>query len=201
MAFLRQAGRLKTLPRQGWVDREIPAPESVADHLYRTALMAWVLGEQAGLDTNRLLKLVLIHDLPEALAGDATPYDPLVEQGMERSAAALRWRELLDQDAIEDAKLKKDQRETDALLELSALLPATLNAELRELWADYVERRSPEAQFAAQVDKLEAFLQAIEYEAAGHAADLENFFQNADVELTHPLLRELLATLQSDAQG
>lgn len=201
LTFLSHAGRLKALPRQGWLDRGILAPESVADHLYRTALMAWLLGELAGLDTTRLLKLVLIHDLPEALAGDATPYEPLVEQGMERSAAALRWRELLDPAALEHAKHQKDQRETSALIELAALLPRPLSQELGELWADYVERRSPEAQFAAQVDKLEAFLQAIEYQTAGHTADLENFLQNAETELRHPLLRQLLTALQSSSQG
>src|SRR5437588_7151447 len=135
--FLKHAGRLKSLPRQGWLDRGIEHPESVADHLYRGTLMAWLLGEQAGLDTTKLLKLVLIHDLPEALVGDAAPYDPLVEQGMDRSAAATRWRSLLDRGALEHAKRQKDQRETDALFELSALLPGELTAELRELWTDY----------------------------------------------------------------
>ena len=41
--FLQQANKLKILKRAGWVKLNIENPESVADHTYRTAMMAIVL--------------------------------------------------------------------------------------------------------------------------------------------------------------
>ena len=113
LELLRAVGRLKALPRQGWVDRGIPSPESVADHTYRSAMMAWLLGGAAGLDTNRLVKLALLHDLPEVEAGDATPYGKILAQGVELEEAVRRWRELLSPEerlAHREAKRESEAR-------------------------------------------------------------------------------------------
>jgi putative hydrolases of HD superfamily len=70
------AGRLKQLKRQGWVDRGVEQPESVADHSYRLALMTMVIASRdPEIDASRAVRLALVHDLPEALAGDITPFD------------------------------------------------------------------------------------------------------------------------------
>ena len=42
--FLRKAGKLKATKRTGWIIEGITSPESVAEHSFRTALMALVLG-------------------------------------------------------------------------------------------------------------------------------------------------------------
>src|SRR5215210_3864360 len=77
--FLHRVGRLKTLRRTGWLHCGVPdaETESVADHAFRTTLLAWLAaGQVPGLDREKVLKLALVHDLAEALAGDPTPYDP-----------------------------------------------------------------------------------------------------------------------------
>ena len=73
--FFREAGKLKTLVRAGWTRKGVPAPESVAEHSFRMVLMAMVLGDRQDLDTLKLVKMCLIHDLPEVIAGDITPHD------------------------------------------------------------------------------------------------------------------------------
>ncbi|HZT09360.1 MAG TPA: HD domain-containing protein [Chloroflexota bacterium] len=196
LEFLRAVGVLKTIPRQGWVDRRIPDPESVADHTYRSAMMAWALGQAAGLDTARLVKIVLVHDLPEAEAGDATPYVGIVETGVRVEDAVARWRDLLSPEERAEAKMRKHALEADGLARICASLPGSLGDELLDLWAEYSERRTPEARFAAEIDKLEALLQAIEYRDAGHPADVENFLLSARESVQHPLLVELLAELE-----
>jgi putative hydrolase of HD superfamily len=196
LEFLRSVGHLKTLPRQGWVDRGVPAPESVADHSYRMAMMAWMLGWEAGLDTDRLVKLVLVHDLPEAEVGDATPYAQILARGIGLSEAVPRWRELLSAEELAAAKRDKHRVEAEGLQQLAASLPARVRAELTELWMDYAQRRTPEACFVAEIDKLEALLQAIEYRDAGYEADVENFLLSARQEIQHPVLLALLAELQ-----
>src|SRR4051794_15354555 len=75
-AIVEAIGRLKEIPRTGWLDRGILAEEteSVADHSYGVALLAWLLAPDA-LDRGRVVELALIHDLAEAVVGDVTPYD------------------------------------------------------------------------------------------------------------------------------
>jgi putative hydrolases of HD superfamily len=195
--FLRTVGLLKTLPRQGWVDRGITDPESVAEHSFRGAWMAWTLGQDAGLNTDRLVKMMLVHDLPEAEVGDATPYAGIVAMGVDLQEALPRWRELVSPHDLAAAKHQKHLLEAEGLRQLSGGLVDPLQEELRELWEDYAERRSPEARFAAEIDKLEALLQAIEYREHGQAADVENFLRTADEFVEHPVLRRLLEELRT----
>lgn len=64
--------RLKRLPRTGWLDFHLEA-ESVADHSFGTALIALVLCRMENLSKEEeaaLLKLAILHDLPEAKTGD-----------------------------------------------------------------------------------------------------------------------------------
>ena len=197
--FFRTAGKLKTVARQGWVDRGIRDAESVAEHSFRAMVMAWVLGERAGLDTNRLLKLMLLHDLPEAEAGDATPYAEVLGGGDDLVASVPRWRELVSPEQLAATKRAKRSLEQQAVQVLSAQLPSPLAEELSELWLDYSERHSPEARFAAQIDKLEAALQAVEYREAGYDADVGNFLLSAREVVEHPVLLDLLAELEAVA--
>src|SRR5260221_8313896 len=72
------AARLKDVRRQGWVDRGVPDAESVADHSYGVALLAWAVARARGLDGERALLIAIVHDLAEAEVGDETPFDDLI---------------------------------------------------------------------------------------------------------------------------
>jgi putative hydrolase of HD superfamily len=69
LEFLRNAERLKNVTRTSWTSTG--ERESVAEHTWRLSLMAVVL-ESAfpGIDTARLVKMCVIHDLGEAIGGD-----------------------------------------------------------------------------------------------------------------------------------
>ena len=71
--FLEITGMLKRTPRAGWVDVGIYQPESVADHTFRTAVLCMLYADMEALDSLKLLRMALIHDLPEALIGDLMP--------------------------------------------------------------------------------------------------------------------------------
>ena len=71
LEILSAAARLKTVPRHCWTapDRR----ESVADHSWRLALTAMLLGDEEefrSLDIGRVIRMCLIHDLGEAFTGD-----------------------------------------------------------------------------------------------------------------------------------
>jgi 5'-deoxynucleotidase YfbR-like HD superfamily hydrolase len=72
---------------------------------------------------------------------------------------------------------------------------------LTQLWAEYTERSTPEGRFAVQIDKIEALLQAVEYQRAGHAADVNSFLRTAREEVSDPLLVELVARVEGLIHG
>src|SRR5919197_634922 len=78
-ALAEAAGKLKQVRRKGWIDRGVSDAESVADHSYRVALLAWALARARGLDAERAMLIGLVHDLAEAEVGDETPYDGLLD--------------------------------------------------------------------------------------------------------------------------
>ena len=200
VAFARSVGQLKTVARQGWVDRGVTAPESVADHTYRAVMLAWTLGAAAGLDVNHLIKLVLVHDLAEARAGDVTPYEGLLAENRDPEIVR-RWRELLTPEQLAAAKREKHARERAALTEMVRALPEPLATELQALAEDYDARSSAEGRFAAEIDKVEALLQAVEYREAGEPSDVENFLISAREMVTHPVLLAFIDAVAADADS
>lgn len=167
--FLSQVGRLKDLDRAGWARRGIPSPESVADHSFRSSVLALVLGEELGVDRDRLLRIILVHDLAESdpTVGDVTPFDGVAPQD-------------------------KHHRESAAMERLCATFPG--GAELLLLWLEYDEGITPEARIAHQIDAVEMALQARDYENR-HGLDLSEFRVGARQKVSHPTLLLLLDRL------
>ena len=68
--FIFEAGFLKKLPRSGYAYLG-SGTESVAEHTCGTLFIAYVLAQMSeGVDMERLLKMCLFHDVPEARIGD-----------------------------------------------------------------------------------------------------------------------------------
>lgn len=188
LRFVRAIGRLKTLRRQGWIDRGVREPESVADHSFRLALMAWVLAQRRpDLDATRAMLLALVHDAAEAIAGDRTPFDAALQAGAE-PAVLFRQRPVYDP----EAEARKTAAERAALCELAALLPEPVGERLIEVWEEYEAAQTPEARFVRQLDKLETVLQALEYRERQPDLIIDSFILGALDEVTDRSLRELL---------
>eukprot|EP00795_Rhopilema_esculentum_P008258 gene8258-14207_t len=78
LEFLMLVGKLKNVKRTGWINHNVKKPESVADHMYRMAIMTFLLNNpSAGVNNERCLKLAVVHDLAECIVGDITPSDPM----------------------------------------------------------------------------------------------------------------------------
>ena len=74
--FLRTSYKLKDLRRSGWQRKTaIKNPESVAEHVYGTMILCYIISKIKGLDTYKMLIMGLIHDLAESKIGDRTPED------------------------------------------------------------------------------------------------------------------------------
>ncbi len=196
--FVHRVGRLKALKRAGWLHCGVPAAEaeSVADHAFRTALLAWLAAgledgaEGAGLDRDRVLKLALVHDLAEALAGDPTPYDPAE---VPDAADATARRAFLNRRHVrsEARSAAKHAAEAAAMTDLLADLPAPLAGELRALWEEAEAVVTPEARFVKGADRLERYLQSREYLAANPERPMDSFAADVADAIADPALTEL----------
>jgi len=170
---VQEAGALKTLRRAGWARVGVPEPESVADHSYRVALLALLLGPRLGLDAAAMVRIALVHDLGEARLGDITPADRIVAT-------------------------EKARREAIAFGEIVQGLPE--GPALFDLWREYESGATPEARAVRQLDKLEMAFQALAYEYAYHHA-LDEFWSSTRAALTEPLFIEIFDRLTRERSG
>ncbi|MEJ6950797.1 HD domain-containing protein [Natronospora cellulosivora (SeqCode)] len=117
--------------------------ENDAEHSWHIAMMAIILSEYANeeIELAKVLKMVLIHDLVEIDAGDYIVYTDKVEE--------------------------KAEKEMEAAKRIFAILPEEQGKELLELWQEFEKRETPEARFAAAIDRLEPLMQ--NYYTEGHA--------------------------------
>ena len=128
--FILEIDKLKSIIRQSYLLAGT-RKENSAEHSWHVALMAMLLAEYAeqSVDLLRVLKMLLIHDIIEIDAGDTYCYD---EAGI----------------------LNQSSRENTAAERLFGLLPEDQKVELRELWGEFEAQSTPEAKFAATIDRL-----------------------------------------------
>ncbi len=131
IAFLMEAERLRTVLRSTPIG-DGSRPENSAEHSWHLALFALVLGEHAadGIDLNRVIRMLILHDIVEVDAGDHPIHGHV------------------DEAAKEAAELKAADR-------LYRLLPEDQAAELRALWDEFEAEETPEAQFAKALDRFQ----------------------------------------------
>ncbi len=140
--FLFEVGMLKRTPRSGWQFLGAGS-ESVAEHVFRTTMIAFVLARLDGaVDADKVLRLALAHDLPEARTGD------------------LNY--------VNQKYITVD--EAQAAGDMTRGLP--FGEELEELMAEYRDEKTPESILAHDADQLEMLLELKEKLDSGcQAAD------------------------------
>ena len=143
LEFIIEVDKLKQIYRQTLL-MDGSRNENDAEHSWHLALMAMVLQEYSpkkDLDITKVLKMLLIHDLVEIYAGDTFCYD-------------------------EKANWNKNQRELEAAERLFSILPPDQNQEFRDLWDEFEKRETPEALFAASLDRIQPLI--CNYLTGGH---------------------------------
>ena len=136
--FLFETGMLKRTPRSGWQFLGSGA-ESVAEHIFRTTMIAFVLARlDDTVDADKVSRLALVHDLPEARTGDLNYMNQKYVVADEEHAAA----------------------------DMAAGLP--FGDELEELLSEYRARSTPEAILVYDADQLEFLLQLKEHRDVGN---------------------------------
>jgi putative hydrolases of HD superfamily len=187
--FWSLALRLKRLRRTGWLDRGVADPESGADHSWGVAFLAWLLArDRPELDRERVLLIGLVHDLPEAVAGDPTPFDHVRDP----TGVIASHHFTTAPGYTKSAQLAKQQAEQAALDDMLRDLPTALAGDIRTAWQEYEQGETPEARCVRQIDKLETLLQAEDYHDRQPELAIESFRIGARRDVSEPDLLALL---------
>ena len=173
--FFKTAVNLKNISRQGWMDKlSIKHPESVADHSYSMAIMGMIISDLENYNSEKILKMILLHDLAESKIGDFTPN--------------------------QISKENKIKIENNAYNEIINTLPEAIKLQYGKLWEEYQNQESSESKIVHQIDKLEMALQAKMYQKEGSSKEaVESFFKSAKDEITHPKLIIILNQILGDS--
>ena len=140
--FIVELDQLKQVLRQTRLIDD-SRQENSAEHSWQLAMMALVFAEYAPepVDLQRVMTMLLLHDVVEIDAGDVFCYDVAGHVG-------------------------KAERETKAAERLFGLLPDDLAQAFRAAWDEFEAQATPEAQFAAALDRIQPFLHN-QYTAGG----------------------------------
>ncbi|MEA2693024.1 MAG: hypothetical protein QOJ16_2411 [Acidobacteriota bacterium] len=143
LEFILEIDRLKGIERRSWLLHS-ERRENSAEHSWHLAIMAMVLAEHAAepVDLLKVVEMVLVHDIVEIDAGDTFRYDT----------------------AGEADRAEREGRAADRLF---AILPAEQGAHLRARWEEFEARQTPEARFAAALDRLMPMLHNLHGNARG----------------------------------
>lgn len=170
---MEQIRSLQTLPRKGWVRRGIRNPETVWEHTTDCVSIGRNLAVELGVGRRRLIKMLTGHDWPESdpNVGDITPHCGI-------------------------PPTEKFEREHAAMQKLCAQLQK--GSEFLELWLEFEEGLTPEAQVAKQIDKLQMAMKAVYYQDE-QGLDPREFLADAGGRISHPRLRHIFEHIERAA--
>ena len=170
LAFFEFA-HLKQLYRQGWLKRGVPPGrcESVAEHSLGVAILALWLSQASfpELDIIKVVWMALFHDFGEIYTGDLIPSDAVSAD-------------------------EKHLREKQSVQQVLGKLPR--GEHYLEIWEEFEQGETLEAQFIRQIDRLEMGFQAGIYGLQG-LIDPQEFFQTTDQALVDPRLKVIFTEL------
>lgn len=155
VSLLRQADRLESFPRSGYVLSRVPQPESVAAHAYGVCLASLLLADAVlarpsppALDRGLVLEMAVLHDLSEAITTDIPA--PI--------------KKMLGRDQVKAA----ERRAAEQLL-------SPFGARYSAVVARYEATSCLESRVVHAADRVQMFVKVLQYEAAG-LGDLRRFW-------------------------
>ena len=132
--FMLELDKMKNIYRQTYVLHE-DRKENDAEHSWHLAILAFMLEEYAAepIDTLKVIKMVLLHDVVEIDAGDTYLYD-------------------------EEGYKSKAEREEKAAQRIFGLLPDDQRDEYYALWREFEDDITYESRFASILDRMQPLL-------------------------------------------
>ncbi|XP_076171728.1 5'-deoxynucleotidase HDDC2 [Ptiloglossa arizonensis] len=168
--FMELLGRLKHMKRTGWVMKNISNPETIAGHMYRMAILSFLVDNEENLDKVKIMQMTLIHDLAECIVGDITPHCGIPPD-------------------------EKHRLEDDAMEKICRLI-GDKGPIILEMFREYEKQESPEAKYVKDLDILDLIMQAYEYEKRDNVPGmLEEFFVASNGKIRHPFINKIASDI------
>ena len=165
--FFFQIAGLKKLPRSGWkIKLGLDDSESVAEHSYMMSVMSMVLSDMKSLNSEKVIKMSILHDWAESKIGDFMPD----EIGYD----------------------KKSELENYAMTEILELLPQKIQSDYQDMWNEFLVGHTPVARLVHALDKLEMALQAKIYETDIDPEKVKPFIISAVEQIMDPDVKKIL---------
>ena len=135
IAFILEIDKLKAVYRKTMVEADSNRHENSAEHSWHIAMLAQIMAgyAQRKIDILRVTKMLLIHDIVEIDAGDLF--------------------------AFADEQDHQAQKELAAAKRIFGLLPPELALEMGNLWHEFEQAQTADAQFAKGMDRVLPVLQ------------------------------------------
>ena len=171
--FFLHIENLKTVKRKGWIIKsKVKEVESVAEHSYAATSIAMIISDLAGTNTEKVMKMMLIHDLPEGIIGDLVPGE----------------------------NANKDMDEEEAIRSILGSLPDKMQIDYTEIWNEFKMNKTKESQLVHEIDKLELIIQLSLYRDRMSKEAFNEFLQSSEkiieLDLNRELLNEILKEIE-----
>ncbi|KAL5282147.1 HDDC2 family protein [Megaselia abdita] len=135
--------------------------------MYRMSMMTFLIDDSLKLDRLKCMQLALVHDLAESIVGDITPFCGV-------------------------SKEQKRNMEMKAMEDICKLIEPKGN-QIMELFLEYEEGKSSEANFVKDLDRLDMVLQAFEYERRDNCISKhQEFFDSTEGKFEHPFVKSIV---------
>lgn len=191
--FLEKSGiadKLRRIPRRGWQIRGITRNvetvwnHSCEDNQYSVENL--ILNHQqgvslTGVDLAHALSLARIHDIPEIIAGDATPFDDIDGPDFRH------WIEPTD-------RKKEDKRNTErvALHEIVKGICSPQQEIIISLCNEFIDQETPLARLVRDFDILSSVMRACYYVDRGMNKEwLQAYREQVNAEVSNSYIRQL----------
>ncbi len=168
--FIYELGLLKRVKRSGNWAMGVKDPETVAEHVFRAAIIGRILAELENADINKVTTMLLLHDIPETRINDLNKINARYIDFKKAEKAAM-----------------KDQLKR---------LPPKLAKEMNSLFIELEQRKTKEAIIAKEADYLECAFQAKEYMEQGYKEGI-HWINNVERVLKTKSAKKLMKQLKS----
>ena len=142
---------LKTTKRQGWLLKGMDS-DVIASHAYGAMCIGFFLAKEQGVDANKVVQMLLVHDWVMAKMQDVTPPSGKYSQKRDMEQVAKRV--------------------------IYSLTPKVIQEDYLILFDEFNTQKTQESQVAKEADKIETLLQGEAYEeSTGNSEVLDGFFE------------------------